>query len=74
MAMRYDLALFGWRLREACKERGITGAQVGHSIGLAPCRIVDLEQHGLQRLDVYRLAEIAQRLNVSVDWLLGCGD
>jgi transcriptional regulator with XRE-family HTH domain len=69
--MRYDLTLFGPHLREACKARGVTVAQVGHSIGLAPRRIVDLEQSGVHNLDVYRLADLAQSLNVSVDWLLG---
>ena len=32
---------------------------------------VDLHFAGLKALDVYRLAEIADRLDVSVDWLLG---
>jgi len=32
---------------------------------------VELHFAGLKALDVYRLAEIADRLDVSVDWLLG---
>lgn len=35
---------------------------------------VDLHFAGLKALDVYRLAEIADRLDVSVDWLLGRSD
>ena len=35
---------------------------------------VDLHFAGLKALDVYRLAEIADRLDVSVDWLLGRTD
>ncbi|MFY9641443.1 MAG: hypothetical protein WCD20_05995 [Rhodomicrobium sp.] len=35
---------------------------------------VELHFAGLKALDVYRLAEIADRLEVSVDWLLGRSD
>jgi hypothetical protein len=32
---------------------------------------MDLDYSGLKALDIYRLAQIADRLDVSVDWLLG---
>ena len=32
---------------------------------------IDLEYLGLKCLDIYRLAQIADRLDVSIDWLLG---
>ena len=35
---------------------------------------VDLHVAGVRALDVYRLAQIADRLDVSVDWLLGRSD
>ena len=41
------------------------------NIGLGGRRTVDLEHAGLRALDIYRLAQIADRLDVSIDWLLG---
>jgi hypothetical protein len=36
--------------------------------------VIDLEYSGLKVLDIYRLAQIADRLDVSIDWLLGRSD
>lgn len=44
------------------------------SIGLGGRRSVDLAFSGLKALDIYRLTQIADRLEVSVDWLLGRSD
>ena len=52
----------------------MTPGQCARSIGLGGRRIVDLETFGLQALNVYRLTQIADRLDVSVDWLLGRTD
>ena len=41
------------------------------SVGLGGRRTVDLEISGLRALDMHSLAQIADRLDVSVDWLLG---
>ena len=41
------------------------------SIGLGSRRHVDLAFSGLNALDIYRLAQVADRLEVSIDWLLG---
>ena len=35
---------------------------------------LDLHMAGVRALDVYRLAQIADELDVSVDWLLGRSD
>ena len=52
----------------------MTPDQLCASIGLGGRRRVDLAFSGLKALDVYRLAQIADRLEVSVDWLLGRSD
>jgi hypothetical protein len=44
------------------------------SICLGSRRRVDLSFSGLKALDIYRLAQIADRLDVSVDWLLARSD
>ena len=63
--------IFRERLAIACRLRGITYEQLCSSIGLGGGRTVDLEHAGLRALDIYRLAQIADRLDVSIDWLLG---
>ena len=40
-------------------------------IRLGGSRTHHLDFAGLKALDIYRLAQIADRLDVSVDWLLG---
>jgi transcriptional regulator with XRE-family HTH domain len=69
--MRYNLALFPARLRRACKNRNTTVREVGEGIGLSPRRVIDLEVRGLRCLDTKRLSQLAERLDVSIDWLLG---
>jgi hypothetical protein len=44
------------------------------ALTLGSRRRVDLASSGLKALDVYRLAQIADRLEVSVDWLFGRSD
>jgi hypothetical protein len=45
---------------------------VYRSIGLGARRTLDVETVGVLRaLDLYRLCQIADRLDVSLDWLLG---
>jgi transcriptional regulator with XRE-family HTH domain len=41
------------------------------SIGIGGRRAVDLRLIGLKALDLYRVCQIADRLDVSLDWLLG---
>jgi hypothetical protein len=66
-----NFTLFRERLAEACKLRNTTPDKLARSIGLGSRRAIDLEYLGLKCLDIYRLAQIADRLGVSVDWLLG---
>jgi hypothetical protein len=72
--MPSDFGLFRERLAHACRVRSLTHDQLCASIGLGGRRKVDLAFSGLKVLDIYRLAQIADRLEVSVDWLLGRSD
>ena len=72
--MHSDFSLFRERLAHACHVRNITHDRLCASIGLGGRRSVDLDFSGLTALDIYRLAQIADRLDVSVDWLLGRAD
>ena len=51
--------------------RNMTQAAVCRSIGLGGRRALDFHSIGLRALDLYRVAQIADRLDVSIDWLLG---
>ena len=72
--MQSDLSIFRERLAEACRVRGLTHDRLCASIGIAGRRALDLDFSGLKALDIYRLVQIADRLEVSVDWLLGRSD
>ena len=72
--MRTDFSVFHERLAEACRARHMTHHQVHRSIGIGGRRPVDFELFGLKALDIYRLGQIADVLNVSVDWLMGRSD
>ena len=65
--MKSNLAVFPEHLARACRLR-----KVSHDPLCAAA--VDLHLAGLRALDVYRLAQIADKLDVSVDWLLGRSD
>ena len=69
--MPSDFSLFRERLAHACRARNVTPDRLAASIGLGGRRRVDLATAGIKALDIYRLAQIADRLEVSVDWLLG---
>ena len=45
--------------------------KIARGIGLAPRRVLEMEMRGLQCLDIYRLSQLAERLDVSMDWLCG---
>ena len=72
--MRSNFSVFRERLAEACRLREMTHDKLCSSIGLGGRRAVDLGYSGLKALDIYRLAQIADRLDVSVDWMLGRSD
>ena len=69
--MPTDFSVFRERLAEACRARNMTSDKLCRSIGLGARRVIDLEYLGLKVLDIHRLAQIADRLDVSIDWLLG---
>jgi hypothetical protein len=52
----------------------MTQEAVLHSIGMGGRRALDFQSIGLRALDIYRVCQISDRLDVSVDWLLGRSD
>jgi len=67
-----DFSVFRERFAEACRIRGMKPDAVYRSIGLGARRTLVMQTVGvLQALDLYRLTQIADRLDVSLDWLLG---
>jgi hypothetical protein len=62
-----NLTVLRENLAVACRERKMT-----HDPLCAAA--VDLHFAGVRALDIYRLATIADNLDVSVDWLLGRSD
>jgi hypothetical protein len=69
--MHTNLSAFPARLAEACRARDISAAKVCSGIGLGGKRAVTLSLTGPGALDVYRLCQIADTLDVSLDWLVG---
>jgi hypothetical protein len=69
--MRTDFALFRDRLAEACRARDIKAAELSACTGLSPRRLVAPHLSGADALDLYRVCQIADVLNVSLDWLIG---
>ncbi len=72
--MQTDFTLFGDRLAEACRARNMTAEELCRVIGFGGRRAVELHFLGLKAIDVYSLAQIADALEVSTDWLLGRSD
>ena len=62
--MQSDFTVLRENLEAACRQRNTT-----HDPLCAAA--VDLHFAGVRALDVYRLARIADNLEVSLDWLLG---
>ena len=69
--MQTDLSVFRERLAEACRVRNMTHSALCRDIGLSPKKAVDIHHSGLKALDLYRVAQMADKLDVSIDWLLG---
>ena len=65
--MPSDFTVFHAHLAEACRDR----KKAPDPLCAAA---VDLHFAGVRALDVYRLAKLADELDVSVDWLLGRSD
>jgi transcriptional regulator with XRE-family HTH domain len=68
--MQTDFSIFGERLAEACRVRGKSYDRLCSRMGL-PTRRVGLKASDLKALDIERLAQMADMLDVSIDWLLG---
>ena len=69
--MQTDFSLFRERLAEACRARNTTETKVCSRIGLGAKRALHLASAGPRAIDVYRLCQIADVLDISLDWLTG---
>jgi transcriptional regulator with XRE-family HTH domain len=69
--MRTDFSLFRERLAEACRGKNATESKICQRIGLGARRSLHLALAGPHALDVHRLCQIADVLDVSLDWLAG---
>ena len=70
-----DFSVFRERFAEACRIRGMKPDAVYRSIGIGGRRALDVQSVGVLRaLDLHRICQIADRLEVSLDWLLGRSD
>ncbi len=72
--MPTNSSVFRERFAEACRIRGTTSDVVCRSIGMGGRRALNVHLIGLHTLDLYRICQIADRLDVSLDWLLGRSD
>jgi hypothetical protein len=73
--MSTNFSLFRDRFAEACRIRDMKPEAVYRSVGIGGRRALDLQSVGVLRaLDLYRVCQIADRLDVSLDWLLGRSD
>jgi hypothetical protein len=68
--MPTDFSVFRERLAEACRIRGMTCRLPKYRHRRPGVRALDVHLSGLRALDLYRVCQIADRLDVSVDWLL----
>ncbi len=62
-----DFTVLRSKLAAACRKRNVSHDPQSRAA-------VDLHFAGVRALDIYRLARIADELDVSVDWLLGRTD
>jgi hypothetical protein len=69
--MRTDFSVFRERLADACRARDVKTAELSVSTGLAPRRLVAPHLSGAGALDLHRVCQIADVLDVSVDYLTG---
>lgn len=66
-----DFHVFRERLEIACQARTMPLGTLLWRIGLGGRRMVDFYTQGIKILDLYRVCQIADILDVSIDWLLG---
>jgi hypothetical protein len=68
--MRTDYSVFRDRLAEACKIRDTTHSKLLASIGLGARSTIKFDVLGVRVLDLHHVCQIADVLDVSVDWLV----
>jgi hypothetical protein len=69
--MQTDYSVFRERLAEACLTRNITEREVFRGIGLGGRKVMSFGRIGVGALDLPWVCQIADALEVSIDWLLG---
>ncbi len=69
--MRTKFSLFRERLADACRMRNMTESKVFAGIGLSGRRAINPSVFGPGALDLYSVCQIADVLDVSLDWLMG---
>jgi hypothetical protein len=69
--MRTDFNLFRERLAKACAARDKTESKICQQIGLGGRRAITLALTGPGAIDLWRVCQIADVLDVSLDWLTG---
>jgi hypothetical protein len=69
--MQTDYSVFQERLAAACLTRNITEREVFRSIGLGGRKTMSFGRIGVRALDLPWVCQIADALDVSLDWLMG---
>jgi hypothetical protein len=69
--MQTNFGVFRERLAEACRVRNMTETKLCSGIGLSGRRAIKLSLTGAGALDLYRVCQMADVLDVSLDWLTG---
>ncbi len=69
--MHADFGVFRERVAEACRARNMTHDKVCAGVGIGGRRAISLSVSGPGALDLYRVCQIADALDVSLDWLMG---
>jgi transcriptional regulator with XRE-family HTH domain len=70
-AMQTNFSVFRERLAEACRARNMSEIKLCSGIGLGGRRAINLSVSGPGARDLYRVCQIADALDVSLDWLTG---
>jgi hypothetical protein len=71
LTMRTDFSVFRERLAEACRVRSTSDIALCRSIVLGSRSTINLTVSGPKALDLHRVCQIADQLDVSLDWLTG---
>lgn len=69
----FDPTIFGQRLFQLRKEKGVTQTALGNLLGVTPTQIGDMEK-GKSATSLPRLCLLCDYFGVSADYLLGRSD